>query len=133
VRGRRNCLFQSSGTESDDSEGNGTSFSSSSCELGMVYFPLLALKMHKQRRYTELADPRLEGLVRIEEVETLVRVALSCLHIVPTLRPSMTNVVAMLEGRLPVGEPRVEALEFLRLYGGKTSETSRFLTRIGLE
>ncbi|KAK9929702.1 hypothetical protein M0R45_026790 [Rubus argutus] len=131
VRGRRNCLFQSSGTESDDSEGNGTSFSSSSCELGMVYFPLFALEMHKKKRYTELADPRLEGLVRIEEVETLVRVALSCLHIVPTLRPSMTNVVAMLEGRLPVGEPRVEALEFLRLYGGKTSETSRFLTRIG--
>ncbi|PRQ20383.1 putative protein kinase RLK-Pelle-SD-2b family [Rosa chinensis] len=131
VRGRRNCLFQCSSTESDVSEGNGPSFISTSWDLGMVYFPLLALEMHKQRRYKELADPRLEGRVRIEEVETLVRVALSCLHIVPTLRPSMTNVVAMLEGRLHIGEPRVEALEFLRLYGGKTTETSRLLTRIG--
>nr|XP_011465741.1 PREDICTED: G-type lectin S-receptor-like serine/threonine-protein kinase At5g35370 [Fragaria vesca subsp. vesca] len=130
VRGSRNFLFQCSSTESDVSEANGPSFTSTSCNLGMVYFPLLALEMHKQRRYMELADPRLEGQVRIEEVETLVRVALSCLHIVPTLRPSMTNVVAMLEGRLPIREPRVEALEFLRLYGGKITETSRLLTRI---
>lgn len=120
VRGRRNFLFQCSSTESDVSEGNGPSFTSTSCNLGMVYFPLLALEMHKQRRYMELA----------EEVETLVRVALSCLHIVPMLRPSMINVVAMLEGRLHIREPIVEALEFLRLYGGKITEKSRLLPRI---
>lgn len=66
-----------------------------------------------------------------KEVEKLVRVALCCVHVVPTLRPSMTNVVAMLEGRLPVGEPRIEALEFLRVYGGKLTDASRKLTKMG--
>ncbi|KAL6179137.1 hypothetical protein ACLB2K_050653 [Fragaria x ananassa] len=123
VRGSRNCMFQSSGNE--NGEGNGQSFSSTSSELQVIYFPLIVLHMHKLKRYMELADRRLEGHVRSEEFEKLVRVALCCVHIVPTLRPCMSNVVAMLEGRLPVGEPRIEALEYLQIYGGKLNEASR--------
>ncbi|KAK7857005.1 g-type lectin s-receptor-like serine/threonine-protein kinase [Quercus suber] len=62
--------------------------------------------MHQQRRYLELADPRLEGRVTSEEVEKLVRIALCCVHEDPALRPSMAHVVGMLEGGLSLGEPR---------------------------
>lgn len=65
VRGRRNCSFQSSDTE--NGEGNGPSISSTSSELQVMYFPLIALEMHMSKRYMELADPRLEGQVRNEE------------------------------------------------------------------
>ncbi|KAF7113101.1 hypothetical protein RHSIM_RhsimUnG0160700 [Rhododendron simsii] len=59
--------------------------------------------MHKQRRYLELVDPRLEGQVTSEEdVEKLVRVALCCVHQNPALRPSMANVVGMFEGGYPI-------------------------------
>ncbi|KAE9452841.1 hypothetical protein C3L33_15243, partial [Rhododendron williamsianum] len=44
-----------------------------------TFFPLFALEMHKQRRYLELVDQRLEGQVTSEvEVEKLVHVALCC-------------------------------------------------------
>ncbi|XP_042440724.1 G-type lectin S-receptor-like serine/threonine-protein kinase At5g35370 [Zingiber officinale] len=81
------------------------------------YFPMLALEMHEQGRYEELADPRLEGNVNWAELERIVRVALCCLHEEPGSRPSMTAVVAMLEGTVPVGEPRPNSLKYLRLYG----------------
>ncbi|PRQ56929.1 putative non-specific serine/threonine protein kinase [Rosa chinensis] len=73
VRGRRNCLFQSGGTGNDDTDGNERCFNPISSEERMVYFPQLALQMHKKMRYMELADPRLEGRVRSEEVEKLVK------------------------------------------------------------
>ena len=59
-----------------------------------------------------------------EEVEKLVRIALCCVHQDPALRPTMANVVGMLEGELPLGEPRVESLNFLRAYGQRFTETA---------
>ncbi|CAI0395486.1 unnamed protein product [Linum tenue] len=104
---------------------SGTTTSSSSAQFGgMVYFPLVALEMHEQRRYVELADARLEGRVRSEEVEKLVRVALCCVHEEPCLRPSMVSVVGMLEGGISLGEPRMESLNFLRFYGRRFAEAS---------
>ncbi|GFP84342.1 g-type lectin s-receptor-like serine/threonine-protein kinase at5g35370 [Phtheirospermum japonicum] len=97
VSGRKNCL-----SSSDD---------------GIIFFPLHALEMHEQGRYLELVDPRLRGRVTNEDVEKMVRVALCCVHQEPGLRPGMVNVVGMLEGRIPLGEPRVESLTFLRFYG----------------
>ncbi|KAJ0041038.1 hypothetical protein Pint_27513 [Pistacia integerrima] len=97
---------------------------SSPLDSWSVYFPLLALEMHEQRRYLELADPRLEGQVRREEVEKLVRVALLCVQEEPMLRPSMSNVVSMLEGGMPLGEPNIESLRFLRFYGQRFTEPS---------
>ena len=80
--------------------------------------------MHVRRRYLELADPRLEGEVSSEEIEKLVRIALCCLHQDPALRPTMANVVGMLEGGLALSEPRVKSLNFLRAYGQRFTETA---------
>ncbi|KAK7860516.1 g-type lectin s-receptor-like serine/threonine-protein kinase [Quercus suber] len=126
----------------------GRSNSSSSAELEMISIPGLprrfayeelaaatenfrtqigsgGFEMHQQRRYLELADPRLEGRVTSEEVEKLVRIALCCVHEDPALRPSMAHVVGMLEGGLSLGEPRSESLNFLRFCGQRFIEESR--------
>ncbi|XP_065630722.1 G-type lectin S-receptor-like serine/threonine-protein kinase At5g35370 [Quercus suber] len=127
VRGRKNCSIQtwSHSTKTSSSEGNASSSCPSVSEHRLIYFPLFALEMHQQRRYLELADPRLEGRVTSEEVEKLVRIALCCVHEDPALRPSMAHVVGMLEGGLSLGEPRSESLNFLRFCGQRFIEESR--------
>ncbi|KAK9992999.1 hypothetical protein SO802_022702 [Lithocarpus litseifolius] len=127
VRGRKNWSIQtwSHSTKTSSSEGNAPSSSPSVSEHRQIYFPLFALEMHQQRRYLELADPRLEGRVTSEEVEKLVRIALCCVHEDPALRPSMAHVVGMLEGGLSLGEPRSESLNFLRFYAQRFIEESR--------
>ncbi|XP_039144586.1 G-type lectin S-receptor-like serine/threonine-protein kinase At5g35370 [Dioscorea cayenensis subsp. rotundata] len=112
VRGRQNRLVLRS-----EESGGSTSSGSSSGVGESEYFPLVALDMHEQRRYAELADPRLERRVTGEEVERIVKIALCCLHEDPGFRPSMTAVVGMLEGTMPVPWPRVDLLNFLRFYG----------------
>lgn len=121
VSGRKNCSMRSQSIGGSNS-GSGKSSSSSGSEL--VYFPLFALEMHGQGRYLELADSRLGGRVSNEEVEKLVRVALCCVHEEPTLRPNMVTVVGMLEGGVPLGQPRLESLNFLRFYGRRFTEPS---------
>ncbi|TYI21631.1 hypothetical protein ES332_A06G050300v1 [Gossypium tomentosum] len=123
VSGRKNCSLKSqSHSIEDTNSGGGNSLSSS--VMGLIYFPLFALEMHEQGRYLELVDAKLEGRVTNKEVEKLVRVALCCVHEEPTLRPSMATVVGMLEGGLPLGQPRVESLNFLRFYGCRFTEAS---------
>ncbi|KAG5560872.1 hypothetical protein RHGRI_004032 [Rhododendron griersonianum] len=93
VRGIKNWSLQihNWNTENDQS-------SSPSGLEHSTFFPLFALEMHKQRRYLELVDHRLERQVTSEEeVEKLVHVALCCVHQDPALRLSMANVVGMLE------------------------------------
>ncbi|OAY58239.1 G-type lectin S-receptor-like serine/threonine-protein kinase At5g35370 [Manihot esculenta] len=123
VSGRKNCSVRSQSHSMDNSSSGGGQ-STSSSGSGLVYFPLLALEMHEQARYMELADSRLDGRVTSEEVEKLVRVALCCLHEEPSWRPNMANVVGMLEGDIPLGQPRVESLNFLRFYGRRFAEAS---------
>ncbi|KAF8404151.1 hypothetical protein HHK36_009031 [Tetracentron sinense] len=113
---------QSQSNIEDESNGGGRTPSSSG--PGPAYFPLFALEMHEQGRYLGLEDPRLEGRATSEDVEKLVRVALCCVHEEPYLRPSMANVVAMLEGGIALGKPRVESLNFLRFYGRRFTEAS---------
>ncbi|KAF9687236.1 hypothetical protein SADUNF_Sadunf02G0072600 [Salix dunnii] len=103
---------------------SGCGQSTSSSGSGFVYFPLFALEMHEQGNYLELADPRLEGRVTSEEAERLVRVALCCVQEEPLLRPAMVSVVGMLEGGTPLGQPRIESLNFLRFYGRRFTEAS---------
>ncbi|XVF39390.1 hypothetical protein PTKIN_Ptkin01aG0030900 [Pterospermum kingtungense] len=125
VSGRKNSPLKLQRHSLDaTNSGKGNSLSSSMTGSGLVYFPLFALEMHGQGRYLELADPRLEGRVTNKEVETLVCVALCCVHEEPALRPSMATVVGMLEGGLPLGRPRVESLNFLRFYGRRFTEAS---------
>lgn len=121
VSGRKNCSFR---TQTHSIGDNNTSGNSSSSGIGLVYFPLFALEMHEQRRYIELADPRLEGRVSSDEVEKLVRLALCCVHEDPVLRPAMVSVVGVLEGEVPFCQPRIESLTFLRFIGRRFSEAS---------
>ncbi|KAL7141885.1 hypothetical protein ABFS83_08G084600 [Erythranthe nasuta] len=130
IRGKKNSSPQSRNSNnnnsgSDSNGGNGPLSLPSTGESGLVYYPLFALEMHEERRYLELVDPRLMGRVESDEVEKLVRVALCCVQEEPNLRPSMTSVVGMLEGAVPLGEPRVESLNFLRFYGRRFTEESR--------
>ena len=127
VRGKKNYSLQMWNYKAKNDNDSGRSSSSTSCssvERQAAYFPLLALEMHEQRKYLELADPRLEGRVSSEEVEKLIKIALCCVQEDPVLRPSMANVVGMLEGALPLAEPRVQSLNFLRFYGQRFTETS---------
>ncbi|RZS11830.1 hypothetical protein BHM03_00043203 [Ensete ventricosum] len=106
------------GEEEEDGSGSGWSSSAAAAAAaGGGYFPLAALEGHEEGRYLQLADQRLEGRVREEEVARVVKLALCCLHEEPWLRPSMAVVVGMLEGNMEVWEPKVESLNFLRLYG----------------
>ncbi|GKV37651.1 hypothetical protein SLEP1_g45651 [Rubroshorea leprosula] len=123
VSGRKNCSVPSQSRSVVGSNSGGGN-SSSSSGSGLVYFPLFALEMHEQGRYLELADPRLESRVTSEEVEKLVRVALCCVHEEPALRPNMVTVVGMLEGGIPLTQPRMESLNFLRFYGRRFTEAS---------
>ncbi|KAJ3697762.1 hypothetical protein LUZ61_001467 [Rhynchospora tenuis] len=81
-----------------------------------VYFPMVALKKHEERRYDELIDPKIEKKVDKEEIGRVIRVALCCLHEEPHFRPSMGAVVGMLEGSLQVWEPRIMSLHHLSMY-----------------
>ncbi|KAL2529621.1 G-type lectin S-receptor-like serine/threonine-protein kinase [Forsythia ovata] len=123
VSGRKNCSLRTQSHSLDDNHSAGGHSSTSSLQE-LVYFPLYALEMHEQGWYLELADPRLHGRVTREEVEKFVRLALCCVHEEPSLRPNMVSVVGMLEGNLPLSEPRIESLNFLRFYGRRFTEAS---------
>ncbi|KAL6519999.1 hypothetical protein OROHE_017142 [Orobanche hederae] len=120
IRGNKNSSPQQEGSNTNNNGSRGMVLS----RQQLIYFPLFALEMHEERRYLDLVDPKLIGRVTNEEAERLVRVALCCVQEDPNLRPSMANVVGMLEGGVPLGEPRMESLNFLRFYGRRFSEAS---------
>lgn len=112
VRGRKNRSERSGENRAAQSD-----LLDNSSQGWVEYFPLLALEKHEQRRYIDLADPRLQGRVTDEEVGRMVRIALTCLHEEPALRPNMVTIVRMIEGTLETWEPQVKSLNFLRMYG----------------
>ncbi|KAK3005287.1 hypothetical protein RJ639_016237 [Escallonia herrerae] len=62
----------------------------------------LVLKMNA--KLMELVDPTLESQYREEEVMTMINVALLCTNVSSAVRPSMSSVVRMLEGKAVVQE-----------------------------
>ena len=50
----------------------------------------------------ELVDPTMESNFREEEVIAVINVALLCTSISPAVRPTMSSVVSILEGRVHV-------------------------------
>ncbi|XP_047308315.1 probable receptor-like protein kinase At5g20050 [Impatiens glandulifera] len=70
------------------------------------YFPKLVWERKRAGKLIEIIDERLE-ISEIDEIELnrLVCVALWCIQENTSLRPTMADVVEMLEGRLPVEEP----------------------------
>ncbi|KAL9346475.1 hypothetical protein Peur_061328 [Populus x canadensis] len=61
-----------------------------------------ACHLQQSGSFIELVDETLGSEVNIEEAETMVKVALLCTNASPTVRPTMSEVVSMLEGRMAV-------------------------------
>ncbi|KAK4770742.1 hypothetical protein SAY87_031274 [Trapa incisa] len=63
-----------------------------------------ACHLQQSSRLMELVDEKLKPELNLHEVETVVRVAIQCTNASASLRPTMSEVVSMLEGRIPVPE-----------------------------
>ncbi|KAM0065156.1 putative protein kinase RLK-Pelle-DLSV family [Helianthus debilis subsp. tardiflorus] len=68
-----------------------------------------ACQLQKSRNYEELFDEKLGSDINIEEAEIMVKIALLCTNGSPSIRPIMSEVVSMLEGRTCVPEIDPEA------------------------
>ncbi|RVW29611.1 putative LRR receptor-like serine/threonine-protein kinase [Vitis vinifera] len=70
------------------------------------YFSLLdwAFFLQQKGNLMELVDPKLESDFNKEEVLRMIKISLLCTNPSPALRPTMSAVVNMLEGRAPVQE-----------------------------
>ncbi|XP_073061339.1 probable LRR receptor-like serine/threonine-protein kinase At1g07650 isoform X1 [Primulina eburnea] len=85
------------------------------------YFCLLdwALVLQKRGKLMELVDPRLLPYIDVEEAEKMIRIALLCTSPSPALRPTMSEVVSMLQGYISIQEfnmdPSIYSSE-LKLY-----------------
>ncbi|KAI3926453.1 hypothetical protein MKW92_007919, partial [Papaver armeniacum] len=64
-----------------------------------------AYVLKEQGNLLDLVDPVLESNHSTEEVLRMLNTALLCTNPSPSLRPLMSAVVGMLEGRIPVPEP----------------------------
>ncbi|XP_048230032.1 probable LRR receptor-like serine/threonine-protein kinase At1g29720 isoform X1 [Ricinus communis] len=63
-----------------------------------------AFILRQKGHLTDIVDPRLESEFNKEEAERMIRMALLCTNESPTLRPTMSAVVSMLEGETSVEE-----------------------------
>ncbi|KAL0009152.1 hypothetical protein SO802_010654 [Lithocarpus litseifolius] len=75
--------------------------SDSSLEEEKIYLLEWAWQLHENHREVDLADSNLSEFNE-EEVKRLIGVSLLCTQASPTLRPSMSRVVAMLSGDIEV-------------------------------
>ncbi|XP_061374466.1 probable LRR receptor-like serine/threonine-protein kinase At1g56140, partial [Gastrolobium bilobum] len=75
--------------------------SDSSLEGEKMYLLEWAWQLHENNCVTDLVDPGLSEFNK-EEVKRMVGIALLCTQTSPTLRPSMSRVVAMLSGDIEV-------------------------------
>ncbi|KAM4071016.1 hypothetical protein ACB094_11G029500 [Castanea mollissima] len=75
--------------------------SDSSLEEEKIYLLEWAWQLHENNREVDLADSKLLEFNE-EEVKRLIGVSLLCTQASPTLRPSMSRVVAMLSGDIEV-------------------------------
>ncbi|XP_075494806.1 LOW QUALITY PROTEIN: putative LRR receptor-like serine/threonine-protein kinase At1g56140 [Primulina tabacum] len=75
--------------------------SDSNLEIDKIYLLEWAWSLHESKKETELVDPSLH-IFNPDEVRTIIGVALLCTQASPSLRPSMSRVVAMLSGDVEV-------------------------------
>ncbi|XP_073303387.1 probable LRR receptor-like serine/threonine-protein kinase At1g56140 [Primulina huaijiensis] len=75
--------------------------SDSNLEIDKIYLLEWAWSLHESNKETELVDPSLH-IFNPDEVRTIIGVALLCTQASPSLRPSMSRVVAMLSGDVEV-------------------------------
>ncbi|KAM1046747.1 hypothetical protein EV1_025959 [Malus domestica] len=95
IGGRRNISFVEKGNATNKSQRKGE------------YFPKIVIEKMGEGKLMEVVDQRLieSGRVDEREVKKLVHIALWCVQERARLRPTMSRVVEMLEGRTPVEEP----------------------------
>ncbi|PIN11141.1 Serine/threonine protein kinase [Handroanthus impetiginosus] len=67
-----------------------------------------ALILQKKQSLIELVDPRLGSNFNKDEAEKIIRIALLCTSMSPTLRPTMSEVVSMLQGDKSIQEFNVD-------------------------
>jgi predicted HAD superfamily phosphohydrolase len=68
----------------------------------MVYLLEWTWDLYEEGRTLELIDPDIESTCSKEEVLRVIEVSLLCTQVVPTMRPSMSRVVALLTGDVQV-------------------------------
>ncbi|XP_034678460.1 probable LRR receptor-like serine/threonine-protein kinase At1g53440 [Vitis riparia] len=73
-----------------------------------VYLLDWAYVLHEQGNLLELVDPSLGSNYSEEEVMGMLNLALLCTNQSPTLRPSMSSVVSMLDGKIAVRAPTIK-------------------------
>ncbi|KAK1259090.1 putative receptor-like protein kinase [Acorus gramineus] len=92
-----------------------------------LYFPRRVSECARVGRVMEVVDERIVGEVEEQEVKVLINVGLWCVNEKPGLRPTMAQVVDMLEFRVPVEEPPEDTqalMANLFLGGGSSSSTA---------
>ncbi|RYR50560.1 hypothetical protein Ahy_A07g037179 [Arachis hypogaea] len=91
----------------------------------VIYLLDLARLLKEKGNLMELVDRRLGSNFDKEEAMIMIKVALLCINVFATLRPNMSSVVSMLEGKIIVQEPVFDKpsealdekkLEAMRLY-----------------
>ncbi|XP_020538911.1 probable LRR receptor-like serine/threonine-protein kinase At1g53440 isoform X2 [Jatropha curcas] len=73
-----------------------------------VYLLDWAYVLQEQGNLLELMDPSLGSDYSKEEAKRVLNLALLCTNPSPTLRPSMSSVVSMVEGKIPVQAPIIK-------------------------
>ncbi|XP_062087297.1 probable LRR receptor-like serine/threonine-protein kinase At1g53430 [Humulus lupulus] len=73
-----------------------------------VYLLDWAYVLHEQGNLLELVDPGLGSKYSKHEALRMLNLALLCTNPSPTLRPPMSSVVSMLDGKIPVQPPLVK-------------------------
>ncbi|WVZ50582.1 hypothetical protein U9M48_001823 [Paspalum notatum var. saurae] len=81
-----------------------TSYSNSMEGAGKVMLIDQAKLLMEKGRLQELVDRNLGGVCNPEELENITKIALLCTHTVPDQRPTMSEVVQMLEGEFVPAE-----------------------------
>lgn len=67
-----------------------------------------ACHLQESKKIDELIDERLGSRVNKEEVERVVKVALLCTNATPSVRPTMSEAVRMMEGNLAIPDTVAE-------------------------
>ncbi|XP_074319266.1 putative LRR receptor-like serine/threonine-protein kinase At1g53440 [Silene latifolia] len=87
---------------------SGTSNTSYRPKEEFVYLLDWAYVLQEQGSLLELVDPSLGQSYSKEEALTLLNLALLCTNPSPSLRPRMSSVVSMIDGKIPVQAPIVK-------------------------
>lgn len=59
-----------------------------------------ALPLSRERKFSDMADPRLNGDYKEEELKSVILIALICAHNQPEKRPNILEVLELLKGNL---------------------------------